>query len=120
MENSTPYFDRLYMKDPWLSFIQCEVITVFGKEGSVQKYKNWLGKTILLYNENSKVHVKVISVRHYRSIKEFLYNEDDNKYAPHYVGDYKLIKKEYNKMNTDDDIERLGGFNSLYVMVLPK
>lgn len=107
----------LPVKEPWLGFIKSGVKTVEGRLGSANKYTSWIGKTGYFFNRTSKIQVKVIDVRHYKNLYDYLDAEGFDKVLPGIKSRDEAINI-YHQYYPDDLIARVGGMCGIVVQVV--
>lgn len=113
LSNSSSNYS-LSIRDPWLFYIQKGIKTVEGRRGGPTKYNDWLNKTVSFYNDKRKIPVKVIAVRHYLTLDDFLDAEGWEKVMPG-IESRKEVKRLYNEFYTDESIKEAGGMVAIQV-----
>jgi ASC-1-like (ASCH) protein len=105
-------YQKLHVQEPWLSKIINGEKTVEGRKGSIEKFKDFIGNVITLYNENKSIQVYVHSIRHYPTLLEYLNVEGFAKVLPG-VKDIGEAIDVYHKFYADEQIKEAGGMCAL-------
>jgi ASC-1-like (ASCH) protein len=66
------------MQDPWLEEVIAGRKTVEGRTGEMSKYESMVGDRVLFYNSARSVIKKVVAIRHYNTLDEYLAAEWEN------------------------------------------
>lgn len=104
----------LGVRDPWLFYIQIGKKTVEGRPGDVNKFRDWIGKTVKFVNKTRSFPVKVVAVRHYSTLKEYLEAEGYDKVLPG-IKSFDEAINMYHEFYSDEDIKKRGGMNGIEV-----
>lgn len=107
----------LGIKDPWLFYIQTGEKKVEGRMGDSNKYQSWIGKTVKFMNRTRMFPVKVIAVRHYSTLYEFLDREGFNKVLPG-IKSYTDAVSLYHQFYNDELIKNKGGMVAIEVSLI--
>lgn len=107
----------LQVHEPWLTQIQKGKKTIEGRKGSRDRYISWIGDEVVFYNDTIKIVVKIIEVRWYKTIYDYLTNENLEDIAPHIGDDYHKVLEAYKKLGLKD-IDMVNGFNAIVVQYL--
>ena len=73
---------KLFIQEPWLTEIIEGRKTVEGRAAPKDNFSNWIGKTITVLDKHKSAEVKVVDVKHYNTLREYLDSEWENA-APH-------------------------------------
>jgi ASC-1-like (ASCH) protein len=106
--------NNLTVRDPWLYYIQIGLKTIEGRRGDKNKFKNWIGETLTLWNSKRVVPTKVTDVRWYPTLAAYLDGEDLSKLAPH-LKTRADVEKAYYDIWSDDEIKKSGGMCAIVV-----
>lgn len=63
------------MQEPWLTEIVSGRKTIEGKRGDMSKFTPLIGQDVLFFNSQQSVVRRVIAVRHYNTLDEYLEKE---------------------------------------------
>jgi ASC-1-like (ASCH) protein len=110
--------NSLHISEPWLTFIKDGIKNVEGRKGSINKFKSWVNNYAIFYNNNLRILVYVKAVRHYDTLIQYLEGEDLGNIAPHLNNDFDDILGAYHQFASDDDVERVGGFNGIAIEMI--
>lgn len=104
----------LKVQEPWLEQIRIGKKKVEGRSGPADKFSQWVGNVVSFVSEDQSFLVKVIAVRHYDTLYDYLNNEDWEKVAPH-LSSYQETLNEYHKFYDDKKIASVGGMNAIEI-----
>lgn len=105
---------KLSVRDPWLYYITKGQKTVEGRKGSYEKFRKWIGKNVILFNEINQQSVWIKDVRHYDDLYQYLDAEGFDKVLPG-VESYEHAVQIYHTFYSDDNIRESGGMNALEI-----
>ena len=108
----------LHISDPWLTLIKDGKKIVEGRNGPKNKFEKHIGKYAVFFNKNLAILVLIKDVRHYDTLIDYLNTEGLQKVAPQYGNNFDKVVEEYHKFASDEEIERVGGFNGIEVKVI--
>lgn len=109
--------NSLHVRDPWLFYIQTGKKTVEGRRGNKNKYNHWLGQKVYFFNNDRKIPVKVVEVRHYQDLYQYLIKEGHEKVLPGIVN-FEEAVKIYHQFYSDDDIKNAGGMLAIEIELI--
>lgn len=92
--------------------------TVQGCPGSADRFEACIGKYAQIKCGPDNLLMKVIAVRHYPNIYEFLDNEGVESVAPYAKSRESLINR-YHKVRSDYEIQALGGICAVELILDP-
>jgi len=73
---------RLHCQDPWFTFIRQETKTVEGRK-NLPQFKDWqVGDTLIFFLDEKEFCTKIIDLRHYSSLEDYLRTEGIAKVLP--------------------------------------
>jgi len=107
----------LSVQEPWLEQIRIGKKKVEGRSGSANKFLQWIGKEATFVSKSQSVRVKVINVRHYNSLYDYLDKEGWEMVAPHLTS-YNETIDEYHKFYSDKKIQSVGGMNAIEIELI--
>jgi ASC-1-like (ASCH) protein len=127
-----PLLIKMHVVGIWYDEIVAGRKTVEGRRGEYSKHSSLIGKNVVIYrNIGEAVSVRVLSVKHYDTLEEYILNEDVREYAPHLNGDrsaaylaYCQVYLNYARMmchdssrniSVEDYIKRSGGINAIKI-----
>jgi ASC-1-like (ASCH) protein len=108
----------LHISEPWLTQIKLGNKIVEGRKGNNDKYKNWVKKYAVFYNNKLTILVMVKEIRHYATLYDYLNYEKPKNVAPHIGDNYDEVVKAYHEFVSDAEIEEVGGFNGLVIELI--
>lgn len=108
---------RLSVREPWLSYIKNGLKRVEGRKGTYHKFAKWIGKKVIFYNSSQEIPVKVINVRHYNTLYDYLDAEGFSNVLPG-VKSYQDAVNIYHKFYSDEDIKNAGGMCGIVIEVI--
>lgn len=104
----------LYVRDPWLYYIQIGIKKVEGRKGNPEKFKHWIGKKVYFFNNERKIPVYVEEIRHYPDLSSYLDNEGFENVLPG-IKSKEHATQIYNEFYDDDVIKKAGGMLAIVV-----
>lgn len=104
----------LGIRDPWLFYIQTGKKKIEGRLGNGNAFQDWIGKIIKLVNKTRSFPVKVIDVRHYNTLYDFLNAEDYQSVLPGIKSMDEAIDT-YHKFYSDTLIKEKGGICAIEI-----
>jgi len=107
--------DSLDVQQPWLGYVANGEKIVEGRLWN-PKYISWIGQVVRFYWDDDNVYVRVLGVRQYTTLKEYLYGESLNVLPG--VGSYKEAEKIYHTFYTDARIKERGGIAAITIQVV--
>lgn len=99
---------KLHVADPWLYYIIQGKKLIEGRRGSEKQYSKWINKDVTFYNENSSIKVKVIQIRWYPNLYDYLSSEGISNVVSG-IDTFENAVKIYHQYYSDDDIIKSGG-----------
>jgi ASC-1-like (ASCH) protein len=109
---------RLKVDEPWLSLIATGAKTVEWRSGPADQYTPWIAQTVAFYHPDSMtLFVKIVDVRHYDTLYDYLDAEGFQAVAPH-LATYEETVDAYHAFYSDVSIRERGGMNALQVEVV--
>lgn len=118
------FLPKLYVQSPWYEEIVSGKKTIEGRSGPYQKFKEWIGGELALENKNSKIIVKVIDVKHYDTLEEYIDKSNWKNIAPHMdsreetIQAYRdIIDRDGHHVFSDENIKSHGGMNAIYLQL---
>jgi ASC-1-like (ASCH) protein len=120
----------MFIQDPWYTLIIKGEKTVEGRPASFNRYEKYIGKYIKIIGPNNREStVRIIDVRHYLDLKEYVTTEGWKRIAPHTgsnenaIDAYrKIMMKDYNsgkmiQVFSDERIKHKGGICAIALKV---
>ena len=107
----------LHVRDPWLFYIQSGQKSVEGRRGNKKRYNHWLNQKVYFYNDDRKVLVKVVDIRHYEDLYQYLKKEGYEKVLPR-IDNLEEAVKIYHQFYSDEDIRIAGGMLAIQVELI--
>ena len=93
----------LHIQEPWFSEIINGRKTVEGRTGNSNKFKSFIGGSIIVTNGKSSETMFVKDVRHYNNLDNYIKNEGWEKIAPH-TGSDEMTRKAYDLITMKNGI----------------
>jgi ASC-1-like (ASCH) protein len=112
--NLREYMPELWIDEPWLRYIQTGSIKVVGQKGNYDKFKNWIGKTVIFKSNVRQIPVRVTNIVHHNNLLEYIDSEGINNIAPHLKTKEDIIKV-HNIFWNDLSIEKAGGMVGIHI-----
>jgi len=107
----------LSVEDPWLFKIQTGIKTIEGRRGHPDKFKHWIGAKVHFFNKDRKIPVRVVAIRHYPNLYDYLNAEGFEKVVPG-LTTYQEAIDEYHKYYSDQAIADAGGMLAIVVELI--
>lgn len=108
----------LHISEPWLTLIKNGKKIVEGRKGDKNKFKKHISEYAIFFNKNLAILVLIKDVRHYDTLIDYLNTEGLQKVAPQFGDNFDKVVEEYHKFGSDEEIEKVGGFNGIEVEVI--
>lgn len=105
----------LHVRPPWLAEIASGRKRVEGRAGPKSKHAAWVGKTVRLYNDHQSLLARVVAVRNYPTLGEYLEAEGWRRVAPH-LGSLAEAEEAYRSLpgyESDEAVQLRGGINAI-------
>lgn len=107
------------VQEPWLSMIESGAKTVEGRPGPRSKFTHLIGHPLELYYKEKTVHRRVVDIRHYPTLDEYL--KEEWKLAAPTAKSIDEARQMYLEIRTSDGeqvfsaerLQRLGGMNAV-------
>lgn len=104
----------LKVSEPWLGYIASGRKRVEGRTGGANKWRQWIGTDAIFFNDNRRITVKIIDIRHYDTLYDYLDNEGYSNVMPH-AHSYQDAVDAYHKFYSDNDIIKRGGMLAIEI-----
>lgn len=85
-----------------------------GSSRDENKFKNWLGNVVYFFNSRRKIPVRVVSIRHYENLYQYLDAEGYDKVLPG-IKSYQEAVDMYHQFYPDDLIKKAGGMLAIEI-----
>lgn len=105
---------KLNVSEPWLWLIATGRKRVEGRHGKADKFAP--GRMVFWSSARS-VNVRVVAVRHYSTLREYLDGEGWRTVAPH-KNSYEEALGAYHEIYSDAQIAEAGGINALEIVLV--
>jgi ASC-1-like (ASCH) protein len=109
---------RLPVCSPWLEEIAAKRKTVEGRPGSAARWVAWIGRPAEFYNAALIVKVRVVAIRHYATLPDYVAGEGWRVIAPHLGCDETALGVYRSSFYTDAAVVQRGGMNAIEVVVV--
>lgn len=112
----------LEVQEPWLEYIDNGTKNTEARVGTLEDYKKYLNKYVLLYSDKRNVWVKITDLFHYKNLSSYIDKEGWFNTAPNVQSKKEAIK--YYKSIVDfkgeeiyskDKVHQLGGIVVLVI-----
>lgn len=107
----------LSVREPWLEEIRTGRKIVEGRAGSINKFTPYMSHVARFYSSHQTVLVRIITVRHYDTLYDYLDGEGWQNVAPHLHSRAETVDA-YHKFYSDERIRQVGGMNALVIEVV--
>jgi len=115
----------LHIQSPWFDKILSGKKTIEGRNGPLSKFTNYIDKLILITNDVNNALVKIIDVKHYDNLYDYVNESGWRNIAPHTnsyeetIEAYRQIKNSDGEYVFSDEMIKLkGGINAIYIKLL--
>lgn len=109
---------HLHCHDPWFSLIRSGDKRVEGRK-NLPMFRHWrVGDIIIFRLRNEEFSTKIVDLRRYQTLDEYLISEGSEKVLPG-VSSVENARKIYLQWSTPDEIEKFG-FLAIEVSLLSK
>jgi ASC-1-like (ASCH) protein len=116
----------MWIQSPWYEEIISGKKTIEGRVGKEDKFRHLVGKKLVIKNPNKKKEniVKVIDLKHYDSLDEYVDASGWENIAPHrsssddtLVAYRSIYDRDGNQVFSDENIALKGGMNAIYIKI---
>jgi len=95
----------LEVQEPWLEYIDNGTKNTDARVGTLEAYKKYLNKYVLLYSDKRNVWVKITELFHYKTLNSYIDNEGWFNAAPNVQSKKEAV--EYYKSIVDFKNEKI-------------
>lgn len=112
----------LEVQEPWLEYIDNGTKNTEARVGTLEAYKKYLNKYVLLYSDKRNVWVKITGLFHYKTLNSYIDNEGWFNAAPNVqskkeaINYYKsILDFEDKPIYSKDNVRQSGGIIVLVI-----